>query len=244
MRSDMWKVIVERPRLGRGYAASLSNRARKLLPHDHDGDTLDVIDRSVRTQRSKSLNENLAPLRRYLERQVGRPWDKVYGEMRAHISFDNVVQKHVFEHLEQMIELRPQIVDGVLYTESGWPLVSRRRIALYVDPRTGIIRKPRPRDRADKNARRDDLASLGSNACLLKVDGVWWHVTLAATPARRFSAPHVRVIDVVTKRAPDYTYWSPPGAWHRYGAPNVYAVAKRQASKRELREHRRAGRIR
>ena len=27
----------------------------------------------------KVLNENLAPLRRYLEAQVGRPWDKIYS---------------------------------------------------------------------------------------------------------------------------------------------------------------------
>lgn len=30
---------------------------------------------------SKVLNENLTPLRRYLERQVGRPWNKVYSEI-------------------------------------------------------------------------------------------------------------------------------------------------------------------
>lgn len=241
MRSDMWKVIVERPRLGRGYASALGRRGAKLLPRDPDGDDLDVIERLPRT---KSLNENLAPLQRYLERQVGRPWDKVYAEMRAEISFDNVVQKHVLEHLHQLIELRPQIVDGVVYREDGWPLGARRRGgALYVDPKSGLIQKPRPARKAPA-ARRDDFASLGPGACLLRVDGTWWHVTLAATPPPNFLFPVARVIDVVTKRAPDYSFWTHPNTWHRYGAPNVYAAAKRQASKRELRAHRRAGRIR
>lgn len=244
MRSDMWKVIVERPRLGRVHADACGRRAQKLLPHDHEGEALDVIERSFRARRTKSLNENLAPLRRYLHRQLGRPWDKVYAEMRAEISFDNVVQKHVLAHLQQLIELRPQVVDGVVYREDGWPLDQRRGGALYVDPRTGIIRKPRARSRANRNLRRDDFASRGTNACLLRVDGVWFHVTLAPVPAPRFRAPRVRVTDVVTKRAPDYTWWTRPNSWHRYGDPNVYAIAKRQLSKRELREHRRAGQIR
>ncbi len=241
MRSDMWKVIVERPRLGRAFAASVGRRATKLLPRDHEGEHLDVIERFERT---KSLNENLAPLQRYLERQVGRPWDKVYSEMRAEISFDNVVQKHVLAHLHQLIELRPQIVDGVVYREDGWPLTQRRHGGrLYVDPKSGIIKKPRVRRHA-QITKRDDFASLGTSACLLRIDGTWWHITLAPTPAPRYVAPAVRVTDVVTKRAPDYAWWAPPNAWHRYGALNVYACAKRQASKRELREHRRAGRIR
>jgi hypothetical protein len=31
----------------------------------------------------KQMNESLGPLRRYLERQVGRPWNKVYAENNA-----------------------------------------------------------------------------------------------------------------------------------------------------------------
>ena len=34
----------------------------------------------VRAYGYKSLNENLAPLRRYLVRQVDRPWNKVWSE--------------------------------------------------------------------------------------------------------------------------------------------------------------------
>jgi hypothetical protein len=238
MRSDMWKVIVERPRLGRGYADALGRRAQKLLPRDHDGEQLDVIERFPR---SKSLNENLAPLQRYLARQVGRPWDKVYSEMRAQISFENAVQKHVLAHVDQFIELRPQIVNGVVYHEDGRPLGGRRRAdALYVDPKSGIIQKLRVRRHTQTKAR-DDFASLGTNACLLCLDGVWWHITLATVPSARALGS---IIDVVTKCAPPFAHWSPPNAWHRYGAPNLYAIAKRQASKRELREHRRAGRIR
>src|SRR5438309_9686382 len=38
---------------------------------------------SPRRPGEKWLNENLAPLRRYLESNVGRPWSKVYAEIRS-----------------------------------------------------------------------------------------------------------------------------------------------------------------
>ena len=47
----------------------------------------------------KLLNENLAPLRRYLERQVGRPWDKVYSEIAEGLRVASTVQRHVRDHL-------------------------------------------------------------------------------------------------------------------------------------------------
>jgi hypothetical protein len=52
---------------------------------------------------AKELNENLSPLRRYLERQVGRPWNKVYSEIAEHLRPDNVVQQHVRDHLRNFV---------------------------------------------------------------------------------------------------------------------------------------------
>lgn len=133
MRADMWKVIVERPRLGRREA-----NARGRRPRVKHRAALDDAPRFERFRRTKSLNENLAPLRRFLERQIGRPWDKVYSEMRAQISFDNVVQKHVLAHLDEFIWRHVRVVDGEVI-----PLQRhfRRKSGLYVDPNTGLIRR-------------------------------------------------------------------------------------------------------
>ena len=76
MRDDMAQVIVERPRLRGGSTRkgrttdwdAMPSREGMRRPHVLRGDP-------------KSLNENLSPLRRYLERQVGRPWDKVYPKL-------------------------------------------------------------------------------------------------------------------------------------------------------------------
>lgn len=234
MRSDMWKVIVERPRLGRGHADAVGRRARKLAPGDLDGSALGCIERSERT---KSLNENLAPLRRYLERQVGRRWDAVYSEMRAQISFDNVVQKHVFAHLEQFLWRNVRVVDGFVWSREQWSSVPRRG-GLFVDPSTNLIRRL-VRTEVEAPVARSDLVELGPRACLCSVGGVWFHVVLAPMPARITSE-----IDVVTRRAPEPTSWiDRHNGIARYGQGNVYAIAKRQLGKRELRAHRAAGRM-
>jgi hypothetical protein len=75
MRSDMAKIIVERPRApvwapngGDGRRFRNSNDAA-FLP----------IKAGYRNR--KSLNENLRPLARYLMRQAGRPWDAVYRDV-------------------------------------------------------------------------------------------------------------------------------------------------------------------
>ena len=47
---------------------------------------------------TRSLNENLAPLRRYLHAQVGRPWNKVFSEICC-IDRRNTVQQHIHQHI-------------------------------------------------------------------------------------------------------------------------------------------------
>jgi hypothetical protein len=69
MRSDMHKVIVERPRMRRGDTAYRADarvwRNSEEVPHKI-GIKKGYTDR-------KWLNENLAPLKRFLRSQIGRP---------------------------------------------------------------------------------------------------------------------------------------------------------------------------
>lgn len=77
MRSDMAKVIVERPR--RGWDGG----------HKKPRGDLDSLPTKVGMKREiigeKYLNENLSPLRRFLASQVGRPWNKVYADISAYL---------------------------------------------------------------------------------------------------------------------------------------------------------------
>jgi hypothetical protein len=143
MRSDMDKVIVERPRHGAGW--SRKGRQPKRLS-DHP---LRENAAHRRRRMSKGLNENLAPLKRFLHKQVNRPWNTVYGEIRSRIKPGNTVQEHVLSHIPQLIHLEVVKVApsrtfmcglGYQPRHGPWPL---RPGEVYVDPEDGIIKRAR-----------------------------------------------------------------------------------------------------
>src|ERR1700760_2116860 len=104
MRPDMFKVIVERPRGGGGWATK-----QRIVWND------DRTKVPMNRNRSKSLNENLAPLRRFLRRSVGRPWNAVFSEICEGLSVRNPVQKHVRDHLKDLVLLHTFERDGKLW---------------------------------------------------------------------------------------------------------------------------------
>ena len=141
MRDDMFKVIVERPRWGAGHADSPK---LKRLPHadaKHIG-----LKRHARigAPYAKNLNENLAPLVRYLRRQRGRRWDDVFSEICASLDTGSTVKMHVRQHIEDFVLTRISVgrrgewmFEGqVLGREGQW----FRRRGLFVDPRDGILK--------------------------------------------------------------------------------------------------------
>jgi hypothetical protein len=251
MRSDMDKVIVERPRNGRSWASTGRGK------HKLDPDLPQIgLKKSVKIRGPfKMLNENLSPLRRYLASQAGRPWNKVWSDICAHLKPSSTVQQHVRDHIEDFVALRAEVRDGETWVMSrnGTPrLLSDTNKRLYVDPRTGLLRKNAFLDRhahaknaeaAAKNAaiarRRKDLGPL-RQAHMLN-DGAWWEVTLAPIPftyeqvKSKFGGYKVKnfklVRDVVL--APGLSDLSPDDL---YGLFEVYAVAKRQLSGKEARD--------
>jgi len=136
----------------------------------------------------KILNENLSPLRRYLERQVGRPWDKVYAEIARRLRADNTVQQHVRHHLADFVAVKPRRRSGTLSILSG----AKKRYdwlwfePLYVDPRDGLLKRTdRLREaKAERQARRPppappDRIGLTADWELRRIEGLWFGVTLA-----------------------------------------------------------------
>src|SRR4051794_39530831 len=120
MRGDMFKVIVDRPRF---YAPGGKTRGRPM----RDMDALpsrEGMRRRYKTHEQKLLNDHLAPLRRYLMKQVGRPWNKVFSEICEPLRLDSTMHRHLREHVEDFVSV------------NGW----RRNALLYVDGRTGLLR--------------------------------------------------------------------------------------------------------
>jgi hypothetical protein len=145
VRSDMAKVIVERPRVGsrmrgesKGYARSLRRIGQEELP----------LREGMKRQhlgQPKYLNEHLGPLRRYLNSQVGRPWNKVFSEICAHIDRSSAVQDRVRNHVAEYVAIHVIEVDGVPCSGEGRnygdPLGRFGWVRWYVCPRSGILKR-------------------------------------------------------------------------------------------------------
>jgi hypothetical protein len=102
MRADMAKVIVERPRKKGGAWRKPKGYQRRLSRYGDDPPGREGI-RGCWAGGRKMLNEHLGPLRRYLDKQVGRPWDRVFSEICRHIDRNSAVQDHVRDHVADYV---------------------------------------------------------------------------------------------------------------------------------------------
>lgn len=181
MRPDMHKVIVERPRWG---SSSRGKKTGLRLPELRVREALDDADgfdsgstRASSARRDKGLNENLAPLQRYLERQVGRPWNKVYGEILAGVDTRSAIGLHVLQHIPQLIWIHTYMKDGRVYARQyreGIPVCG-----LYVHPVTGIvrlIRRRRPRLGIGWYETAPTVVPINQNEWFEKMDGLWYRM--------------------------------------------------------------------
>ena len=205
MREDMFKVIVERPRWGRKYAAKSKLRYDKVPDRKHATGRRQVLEHRGYT---KSLNENLAPLKRYLMKQVGRPWDKVYSEISEHLDTSSTVKQHVRDHLSDFILINVSIDrDGGFMATRHWggPQPPQHWWAkLYVDPRDGLIKRTdklcrklgmmdfRSELRANRKRRAEgwrydhNLRVLTETRVLVKLKGCWFQIDTDHSPTGRF----------------------------------------------------------
>jgi hypothetical protein len=156
MREDMAKVLVERPRCVRGFRrGSKKGYKRELQRGFGSPDRLRPREgMKVRSGGGKSFNENLAPLRRFLNSNVGRPWDKVFAEISRHVNPCNVVQKYILTHLDDYVVTNVDLVDGVPCYRGyprGWGRWFGKSISgqwtWYVCPKSGLLRKAPPREK-------------------------------------------------------------------------------------------------
>lgn len=178
MRSDMHKVIVERPRMlrskweNRKTALRLSESQRAQAV----GDAADYDSgrpRASSARHEKYLNENLAPLKRYLVRQAGRPWDKVFSEICRTIDTRSAIGLHVLQHVEDFIALETFIENGKV-CERKWRSVMEVS-GLYVHPVTGIIRIAKRRPSQPKRAELT-LVAVSETLEFEKIDGLWFQM--------------------------------------------------------------------
>lgn len=156
MREDIAKVIVERPRLGSRSRSSDDPKGYNRKRYGKDYILEDLPQKESMSARrrygwdAKELNENLSPLRRFLEKNVGRPWDKVFSELSEHIDLNSTVKRHIWQHVFDFVEKNTFMGDdGKVWVHSGYgsgdhPLEAKQyytRAHLYIHPKDGLLKK-------------------------------------------------------------------------------------------------------
>jgi hypothetical protein len=244
----MSKVLVEEPRHGRAFARSLVGARRQARQRpDRDGESAPARFGMKQGSGNKHFGEHLGPLFGYLRQQVDRPWNKVYGELCATLDRRNTIQNHLFQHLEDQVDLRTEWRDGEVWVRPRWgdpvPL-AKSRAELYVHPRTGIllvnrahlIAERKRRETCRRQAaqpdltRRRGLPGLAANTVCERIGGVWYLVNLAPLAGACQAQP---VVDVLLQRPVWGAHAEALKA--RHGQAGVYAVSKRQLDAKTLR---------
>lgn len=203
----MHKLLCERPRGMDGWGDSSRTyyRFRDKAVHtetfvetDDEGNKIYLTDevekkanrRKIPISRSeKILNDYLAPLKGWLIKQAGRPWNKVFSEL-SQMFPAGVHAEHIKGHVKGYVETNPIFKDGIpchnlTYARSYLPVSQEN---LYVDPNDGLLKwgKGEPlgrglrtiKKRRYKKPQNPNVIKLNSTAELHKVNGIWYQAQL------------------------------------------------------------------
>lgn len=133
----MHKVIVERPRWG----SSMRNRKTGVSYSGYDPERDYGPSRTsssrFRLPNPKMFTDVLSPLFRFLQKQLGRPWTKVWSEIRQGVDCRTVPGRHVLDHVRMAVTTDLCIGrDRVFYdNRTGRPVDG-----FHVHPKTGLLR--------------------------------------------------------------------------------------------------------
>lgn len=187
MRSDMAKVVTESPREGYrlrsqkfGYRLSKDDIHRELEDDSERGGRVPWS--RCRNKDHKNFSDVLGPLRAYLKKQVGRPWDKVWSEICATLDRRSLTGLHIFDHIKLEVDTHTRFgVDGRIYGQGRWYSRDDPVEGLYVHPRTGLLcNVPRTKYRWNEEGEREFRVALkrfgiytfGADLRAYRIDGL------------------------------------------------------------------------
>src|SRR5215510_1271317 len=197
MRPDMHKVVIERPcwNPGPGKYGRRANLPEELLPK------FEGIKRPHFCR--KGLTDLLGPLKRWLQSQVGRPWNDVYSEACAVIKPDSIIRAHIKTHLLEFVERHTFMRDGrVCVLETGFrgrgiiAVTERpyRCSRFFVHPESGLLyaipQKSLKALRAHRRVVKAEIFRwLDCNFALKQIEGIWFACQFRVVPSEgRFKA--------------------------------------------------------
>lgn len=264
MRRDMKEVVLN---AGRTKSPARYRPQLQVVDGEVIAPRRESMTQSYRSfWRAKESRLALAPLRRFIQAQVGRNWDQVYSEICGQIR--GVNSQKVLGHLGDWVATNTSMLDGIVVEHSDWFGV--REVASYytyfvhpetrqlvkVDAETRSYRAVSRAHHARKHekllARRRDLGGNRQAHCL---DGIWYEIELRPLPPDRVEQVPVimpldyqgerkfttrvsshRVYDVVLSREVYLKCYASSELRETYGRADTYGAFKRQMSAREVRQ--------
>jgi hypothetical protein len=166
-RKNLSRTVIEG---GRRFFNSYSRRAshgtarartRDWLDHIDD-DRADGTDPRPLPRVGKQFYDKLGPAQRWLDSQVGRPWNKVYSELRTKFDSRTLAGKHIVDdHMIGMVR------------RAGEPTRYWSHRTLVVD-RHGVLRKPPEYVHSYNKLRKRADAWAAKRVCTLTFRGWRW----------------------------------------------------------------------
>jgi hypothetical protein len=141
MRDDMFKLLVERPRWGASHAQA----AKLKKTYDQDIKYIGLKRHAwIASPYIKSLNENFAPLVRFLRSRRGQSWDNIFSEICAGLDTGSTVKMPVRKHIEDFVLTRISVgrdgewmFEGEVLARNGRWFRQRK---FFVDPEDGLLK--------------------------------------------------------------------------------------------------------
>lgn len=239
MRADMAKVLVERPRLGsrmrsrpaKGYWKSY----RRAIEAGDSPPAREGIKASYGAR--KHFNEHLGPLRRFLNSNVGRPWNNIHSEICERIDRGNVVQNHILTHLYDYVVTQVLLIDGIpCHAEGshnyGDPIDATWRDRWYVCPKSGLLRRVvyQSQKRVDAKPASPMLVRISDTIAVVLSAGVPELLTLVPLPDDTHRYLNKDTDVYLRCRAATLTVAHARSVYGRA----VYAVSRRPTTRKEL----------
>lgn len=257
------RITIERPRRGghgkpKGLRRNAQDSTRFVEPlggadlgdlETYELDVLDNLPHQISGRKEaqhagnhKYLTDNLKPLERYLHKQVGRPWDKVYSELCKRLDRSTVSGMHVFSHIHQFVKgfIEPG-KDNYYYSQIIFEQIGKRMVphlsgnhgrsnrplynVLFIHPSTGILTLAKPKIDVKPSVSQVDMNGVHYR----KIDEVWHEVCFQKLPESALDATKVRVYDALAD-----CQITAAEACNLY-SKRVYAESKRKCNKYEMR---------
>jgi hypothetical protein len=202
----MHKIVVERERYGSGDS---SRKWGKRLPYIAGCDYEDEPKRVSSARRRqyvspKGFTDVLNPVKGFLRKNLGRPWNEVYSELRRGLDVRKVTGRHVFQHLDRMVQ--QHCFEDVKGNIRSYDRDGRQVEGFYVHPRTGLLSYAPRTSRAERQRGsllgRPVLGFWIDQARAYRIlDGIWYIVKYERLFVRQETYDHCprHVWDVVQR---------------------------------------------